>query len=214
MLPVRLWEAPAGAMLLPEIVPAMIRAPAACLMLLLGACAVPVPPTAQLPPDAVEGAGDPTRAAILGSAYAFAEPAHLAGQPAEAARALAQVEYLAVEIPTGPRWVEWSPLVGAELQGARAEMRAAFGIPVAAAPQQVVDAFYAASRALQRGDRAAAERALQAIPLSGGPSLLRLAGLPPLPRTRLATALAHQEMVRVDQDSRMGGVGSNDGGKD
>lgn len=214
MLPARLWDAPAGAMFLPEIVPAMVRILAACLLPLLGACAVPAPPSAQLPPDAVEGAGDPARAAILGSAYAFAAPAHLSGQPAEAARALAQVEYLAVEIPTGPRWVEWSPLVGAGLQQARAEMRAALGIPAGAAPQQVVDSLYAASRALQRGDTAAAEGALQAIPHAAGPSLLRLAALPPLPRTRLATALAHQEMVRVDQDSRMGGIGSNDGGKD
>lgn len=193
----------------------MSRAPAACLMLLIGACAAPAPPpSALLPADAVEGVGDPARAAILGSAYAFAAPSHLAGRPAEAARALAQVEYLAAEIPSGPRWVEWSPLVGAELQLARAELRTALGVPVAASPQHVVDAFYAAARALQRGDVAAAELVLHAMPLAGESPVRRLGGLPALPRTRLATALAQQEMVRVDQDSRLGGVGSNDGGKD
>ena len=58
---------------------------------LLGGCAGlggPVP-SAVLPPDAVEGAGDPTRAAILNTAYAFGNPASLVGRPDEAARAVA-----------------------------------------------------------------------------------------------------------------------------
>ncbi|MBX9698237.1 MAG: hypothetical protein K2X74_02315 [Acetobacteraceae bacterium] len=188
----------------------------AFLLALAGACAATPPhATAVLPRDAVDGIGDPTRAAVLGSAYAFSDASHLAGQPAAAARAAAQVEYLAVEIATGPRYVEWSPAIAMQLQGARAELRHALGIPAASQPQAVVDALYAAARALQRGDRAAAEAALQAAEATDRPTLLvRLAALPPLPRTRTATALAHQELVRVDQDQRLGGVGSNDGGKD
>jgi hypothetical protein len=195
----------------------MTRSPLAALaLLLLGACAGSVPAdTATLPRDAVDGVGDPTRAAVLGSAYAFAAPAHLAGRPEAAARAAAQVEYLAAEIPTGARYVEWSPAIGMQLQGARAELRGALGIPATSRPQAVVDALYNAARALQRGDAAAAEAALQAAEASDRPALLlRLAALPPLPRTRTATALAQQEMVRVDQDQRLGGTGSNDGGKD
>lgn len=193
----------------------MSRAPLAlATLLLLGACATAPVETARLPQDAVDGVGDPTRAAVLGSAYAFAEPAHLAGQPAAAARAAAQVEYLATEIPTGPRYVEWSPAIGMELQGARAELRTALGIPANARPQAVVDALYNAARALQRGDSAGAEAALQAAEAADRPALLvRLSALPPLPLTRIATAMAQQEMVRVDQDQRMGGSGSNDGGK-
>ena len=190
---------------------------ALCLLpaLLLGACAGTAPrETAQLPRDAVDGVGDPTRAAVLGSAYAFSTDSHLAGRPDAAARAAAQVEYLAVEIPTGPRYVEWSPAVGMELQGARAELRTALGIPAASQPQAVVDALYAAARALQAGDTAAAELALQRAEAADRHALLvRLSALPPLPRTRTATALAQQEMVRVDQDQRLGGAGSNDGGK-
>lgn len=185
------------------------------LLLLLGACAATTTvETARLPRDAVDGVGDPTRAAVLGSAYAFADASHLAGRPDAAARAAAQVEYLATEIPTGPRYVEWSPAIGMELQGARAELRTALGIPANTRPQAVVDALYNAARALQRGDTAAAEAALQAAEAADRPALLlRLASLPPLPLTRTATALAQQEMVRVDQDQRLGGMGSNDGGK-
>jgi hypothetical protein len=180
---------------------------------LLSGCvaAGPPVPSVTLPPDAVQGAGDPTRAAIIGTAYAFGNPASLAGRPAEAARAVAQYEYLTVEIPTGPRWIGFSPLVGLELQKGREDMRAALGIPPAAPPQAVVDALYAASRALQAGDAAAAERIL-APPLflaGGAATLQRLAALPPLPRANYATSLAASEMNRQDQDhgGRRGGGG-------
>src|SRR5687768_14189904 len=82
--------------------PAMRRPVAAAVLALslpLLACGGPVPPHAALPPDAVVGAGDPTRAAIVSTAYAFNTPASIARRPAEAARAAAQVEHLATEIP-------------------------------------------------------------------------------------------------------------------
>lgn len=187
--------------------------PPLAVLLLAGACAGSqpgVPQGARLPEDAVTGAGDPTRAAILGSAYAFGHPASLAGHPADAARAAAQVEYLAAEIPTGPRWVEYSPVVGLALRDARDELRSALGIAPDASSQSVVDALYAVSRALRQGDGDAAGRAL--LP-DGGATLRRLAALPALPRTGAATALAQQEMIRVDQDGRFGGAGGSDGGK-
>ena len=96
--------------------PAMI---AFVVSLPLLACGGPAPPFTDLPPDAVVGAGDPTRAAIVYTAYVFNTPASLARRPADAARAAAQVEHLATEIPYGPRWFEFSPLVGRELVAAR-----------------------------------------------------------------------------------------------
>jgi hypothetical protein len=179
------------------------------LPLLAAACGGPQPPYASLPPDAVAGAGDPTRAAIISTAYAFNAPASVARRPAEAARAAAQVEHLATEIPHGPRWVEFSPLVGRELVAARGELRSALGVAPDAPPQAVVDALYAASRALAAGDGAAAERALPPPAFGDGRATLsRLSGLPPLPRTGTATALAERELNRVDQTGRH----STDGG--
>jgi hypothetical protein len=180
-------------------------------------CGTAAPPlhTVELPIDAVVGAGDPARAAIIGSAYAFGAPASLARRPDAAARAVAEVEYLAVEIPAGPRWVEFAPHVGQELVGARAELRRTLGIAPQAPPQAVVDALYGAARALRAGDAEAAERLLARLGLGEGrTTLARLADLPPLPRTRIATSLANLEMNRVDQDSRFGGAGASDGGKD
>src|SRR3712207_8548486 len=92
----------------------------------LAACG-PTPPLASLPSDAVEGGGDPTRAAIVSSAYVFGAPESTAGRPDLGARAVAQVEHLATEIPYGPRWIQFNPTVGLELIGARAELRREIG---------------------------------------------------------------------------------------
>jgi hypothetical protein len=179
---------------------------------LLGGCAASGPglPSVALPPDAVEGAGDPTRAAIIGSAYAFGSPASLAGRPAEAAIAVANYEYLAVEIPTGPRWVGFSPIVGLELRRGLEDVRNAVGIAPGAPPQPVVDALYAASRALRAGNAEAARRLLSPplFPAGGEATLARLSALPPLPRANFATSLAASEMNRLDRDDgRRGGFG-------
>jgi hypothetical protein len=184
------------------------------LSLPLVACGGPAPPHASLPQDAVAGAGDPTRAAIVSTAYAFNTPASIARRPGEAARAAAQVEHLATEIPYGPRWSEFSPLVGRELVTARGELRAALGVSPDAPPQAVVDALYAASRALAAGDGLEAERLLPPPAFRDGrTTLARLASLPPLPRTGAATALTEREMIRVDQTSRHSTDGG-DGGRD
>ena len=189
----------------------------ALLLPLLAACGGPQPPYASLPTDAVTGAGDPTRAAIVSTAYVFNAPASVARRPADAARAAAQVEHLATEIPYGPRWVEFCPLVGRELVAARGELRAALGIAPDAPPQAVVDALYAASRdaasrALAAGDNTAAERVLPPPAFRDGrATLARLASLPPLPRTGTATALTDRELLRVDQLNRADG---GDGGKE
>jgi hypothetical protein len=189
----------------------VLRGLLVALPLLVG-CAGSGPPlpSVSLPPDAVEGAGDPTRAAIIGTAYAFGNPASLAGRPAEAALAVANYEYLAVEIPTGPRWVGFSPLVSLELRRALEDVRNAIGIAPGAPPQAVVDALYAASRALRAGDAEAARRILSPplFPAGGEATLARLAALPPLPRAGFATSLAASEMNRLDRDDgRRGGFG-------
>src|SRR5688500_15483814 len=81
-----------------------------------------------------------------------------AGRPADAARAVGQLEYLATEMPSGPRWREFDPTVGPALQQARQEERAILGIAPQAPPQAVIDALYGTARALQAGDTVAAQR--------------------------------------------------------
>jgi hypothetical protein len=183
---------------------------AVLLLPLVSSCAPgPLPPSVSLPPDAVQGAGDPTRAAIITTANVFAAPGSIAGQPALAARAAAQLEYLAVEIPTGPRWRGFSPNVSLELEKAQPEVRSALGINPAAPPQAMIDSLYAASRALTAGDRAAVDRILVPPLYPAGPAttLQRLSALPFLPQANFATALAAREMNRLDDDGGRRGFG-------
>jgi hypothetical protein len=166
------------------------------------ACA-PLGPSASLPYDAVQGAGDPTRAAIYSSAYAFNNPGGLA-DPAVAARASANVEYLAASIPHDPRY-GFAPTLNGQLAQAREALHTALGVAPNATPQLVVDGLYGASRALRAHDAEAAERALSPVAFPDrAATLSRLADMPDLPQVAFATAAAERELIGFEQD-RLGG---------
>jgi hypothetical protein len=182
----------------------------------LAACAgsgYPPPPLASLPYDAVVGAGDPTRAAVFNTAFAFSAPSSLAGNPEAAARAAANFEYLVVEIPYGPRYRGLNAILQPELEAGRAELRTVLGVRADASPQTVIDALYGASRALRAGDTAAADRILSSpVFQDGGPATLqRLAALPPMPRVATAAVHTQQELDRADRIDRFRGGGGNGG---
>lgn len=185
-----------------------IAALATGLLLAAGCAPMPPPESVRLPPSAEgRGLGDPTRGAILASSYAFGSPARLAGDPAAAAEALAQLEYLTVELGFGGAWRDMHPLVSVELRQARTEARAALGFRQDASPQMAVDALYGTAAALRRNDRAAAGAALAMLTEPGGAepggadaALARLANLPLLPRAAAATAWARDALNRRDSD--------------
>ena len=181
----------------------------ATLPLLACVTAGPTGPAASLPYDAVQGAGDPTRSAIFSTAYAFNNPGGLA-DPSVAARAAANLEFLATSIPQNPRY-SYAPTLNGQLGLARDELHAALLVAPGAPPQAVVDGLYGASRALRANDRAGAARALPpgAFPDQQG-TVLRLAALPPLPQSAAASAAAERELNRDDQErlnGRRGGGG-------
>src|SRR4051794_25744687 len=100
--------------------------PTAATLLLLGACAtLPSSPGARLPYDAMIGAGDPVRSAVASTSFAFSHQGQLAGQPADAARALAQMEYLAAELPHNPRFTGGPANLQVQMMQAREEWREA-----------------------------------------------------------------------------------------
>ncbi len=172
-------------------------------MLAFGACTLPPPPeSASLPADAVIGAGDPLRSAVANTSVAFSSPALLAGRPAQAARAVAQMEWLAVEMPTNPRLTSVSPSIIGQMAAARAEWRAALGIAPNAQAQPVIDSLYAAARAIssRQGDPAAA-LASPVFPQGGQATLTRLATLPSLPLTNSAAVTAIDAIRQRDSQS-------------
>lgn len=152
-----------------------VRAALLALTLLAGCAQVAMPDPVRLPRDSVEGAGDPTRAAISRTAFAFANQAALNGQPAQMARAIADMEFLAAALPFDPRFQQRDPLLPWQLQQARAEWRAALGIPEDQPAQPLIDDLYAFART---GQSLPAER------------VARLGAMPPLPQTARAAAAA------------------------
>lgn len=110
------------------------------------------------------------------------------GQPADAARAIAELEWLAANLPTSPQWQAIGGVGIAQLGQARNEARTALGIPRSAPPQPVIDGLSAAAAALDAGDRAGAARALSraTFPLGPEATLARLAEPPRVPSARPA----------------------------
>ncbi|WP_424812161.1 hypothetical protein [Roseococcus sp. YIM B11640] len=172
--------------------------------LLLAGCAGPgltVPEPVRLPRDSVEGAGDPTRAAVSRSAFAFGTQAGLRARPGAAARAIADMEYLASALPVDPNFQQRDPLLAGRFVQARAEWRQALGIPAEVPAQAVIDSFYAVWRATNARDATAAAAAIPpaVMPPGGQAALVRLAQLPPLPQTALAASAASRVMFEGNQ---------------
>ncbi len=168
----------------------------------LSACA-PVPAGEAPPPlpraDAAT-ISDPGRRAVLSAAYIFADPRRVAGRPAEAARAAAELEWMAAALPADPRWVPANPLLFTALARARDEVRSSLGL-VPGSPVAVGGALSGAADALAAGQRAQAAGLLDPVARGGGTSVLtRLEALPALPRAARATRLAQEEMIRLNQD--------------
>ncbi len=166
---------------------------------LLAACSGPLltaPPGewATLPRDAVAGAGDPTRSVVLSTAAVFGDRTPSAGQPAAAARGIAQMEFLAVTLPSDNTFSNASPTLAPQFATARREWRSALDITPDAPAQTIIDSLYMAGRALDAGQRDAAAAALSPTVFrrGGSATLTQLASLPSLPNTAAAAATAQQ----------------------
>ncbi|PWS34162.1 hypothetical protein DFH01_26400 [Falsiroseomonas bella] len=177
---------------------------------LLAACAeMRQPPEfARIPPGLGVASADPVPAMIAEAAAAFSDGgASLNGRPAEAARAIGQMELVAEAFRRNPRWAPVSAATVTELRTARTEWRQAIGIPETAAPETVAVALGQASLALRENDtqRAAAALAPAAFMPGGAPAIARLAAPGPLPQARIASALARDEVARMAR-MQLGGV--------
>ncbi len=188
----------------------MRKASPILLALGLAACtAQPLPPIANLPAGAIAGGGgDPLRAGVLESAFAFNGGARSA---ADTARGAAWVEYLAADSKWGGRWAEFSPVARLRLDEARGEIRQVLGIAPEAPPQLVVNALFLAANTMQAG--LPLENLPQGVFADPNRVVQRLQALPALPRTREATALVERDFLRIEQERLFqGGPGGGNGG--
>ncbi len=145
------------------------------------------------------GAGDPARGAVFNSNAVFAQHSPASGRPADAARAIAQMEFLAVDLPQNNSFSTLSATLMPELLTARREWRDALGIAPNAPAQPVINALFAAGRALDAGQPDAAASALPSsiFRKGGAATVSQLGALPRLPRTAMAAATAQQSLQGV-----------------
>ncbi|MBR0651512.1 hypothetical protein GXW78_17715 [Roseomonas terrae] len=106
-----------------------------------------------------------------------------ANQPAEAARAVAELEWLADTLPRNPRWQTANATGLTALQQARYEARSALGIPQNAPAQSVINGLSAASTAIAANNQAALASALPRNVFPVGPQAVvqRLSAPPSVP---------------------------------
>ena len=172
----------------------------------LGACAATPTETAILPEFRGFVSVDPVRHAIDQGADLLTHRGRLTGQPWETARLVQGLEFLAVELPSGPRWNVDLPIAQLAVPAARAEWRRAFGIAPEARAQQVIDSLTELRNAYAEQRPAAAPAALRApIFTPGGQETLnRFADPPALPRTTRAMIDARQELITQSLERRSG----------
>ena len=140
--------------------------------------------------DYLGGIGDPVRGAALFAPRNLGDTSRWRGDPASAAIAVAQLEFLARSFREHPLYsVNSNPATSQTLDSAVREMRAALGIS-ATAPNAVIEALMRrAGEALRAGSEARALVALTGPDFSEPPAeVLRRLG--DLPRLRIVSAAA------------------------
>lgn len=169
----------------------LLHTPILTIALLAAACTpLPINEGAVLPRDAVAGAGDPTRAALLSAPGAFAPGGRVIATPERAARVLANMEFLAATSNQNPLLDNAPGTLSGELRLARAEIRSALGLDPALPAQQVIDGLYDASRSMEAG--APGGPALAAT--GGAATIARLRALPAMPLTAAAANSASEAL--------------------
>lgn len=174
----------------------MRRRPLLALPLFLAAC------TQDPVADHLGGIGDPVRGAALYGPRNLGDTSLYAGDPAGAAIAAAQLEFLARSFREDPRWAPGTDASTlSALENGQREMRAALGIAPHAAAVEVERALRQAALALRDGSQIRAEQALnlpEIFPLGAPETIRRLGSLPRLNAVAVAGGAVAAEMSRRD----------------
>jgi hypothetical protein len=173
------------------------------------------PPPPPPPPGLVTETADPLMATVEAAAAAFADRgAGLAGRPAAAAQAIAQLEYIALSLGTDQRYPQLAGNVGRELLLARDELRNALGIMPAAPASAVMRVMLAVAADLRAGRGAAAAAAMQPplIVPGGAEAVARLGELGQLVQASNATAFAREAVARAEALGTGGSTGMVESG--
>lgn len=129
------------------------------------------------------------------SSYALGNRSSIEGRPAEAARALASIDYLAGALYENPRWSGLSVLDKINMQQGRQEVRGVLGVTPGTPSQVVVNSLIAAAQAFDAGDAAAQRAAFPPDVFTMGPDriIALLSHLPELPASNVAAQRTNRD---------------------
>lgn len=142
--------------------------------------------------------GDPVRGAGLNATRMLGDTSRWDGDPAGAAIAAAQLEFLARSFREDPIWsVRVNPATTQEVQAGVRQMRDALGISQTASNADVEQLLRQAGQALRAGSQARALAALSGPNFTVPPEevLRRLGSLPRLGRVANAAGMANNEVL-------------------
>ncbi len=115
------------------------------------------------------GVGDPVAGAALSAPSTFGDLSKYQGDPAGAARAVVQLEFLTDAFENNPVWApQANPILQGQLQQAEASVRQQLGIGAGAPAQDVIDGLRAAAQAIDDGSNQRAQLALSAPAFTAG----------------------------------------------
>ncbi len=176
------------------------RFPALALLAILslaGCGAVTLPDAAVMPRTAAGTPALSDQGAIQTASFALSSPGRTAGQPGEAARALASIDYLAGALYSNPHWDGIPALTKQRMLQARGEVRQVLAVAPGTPSQVVVDDLIRAADAFDGHDTAAALAALPASVFTLGPrrTAAVLANLPFLPASNVAAQAANYDIT-------------------
>jgi hypothetical protein len=156
------------------------------------------PPEATLPASLAPAATGRDPIMVVGQSAGAFFRARPANQPAAAARAFAELEWLATAVPNAQQWQSLGGPGLLQLSVARNEARTALGIPLDAPAQPVIDGLASAAQALEANDRAALDRALPGEIFTAGPAetVQRLSAPPRVPSALAAADSLNAERIR------------------
>jgi hypothetical protein len=164
----------------------------------LGACAQPGGPSPTLPAGLTPAASVTDPAVTVGNDVQafFSRPRP--NEPAAAARAIAELEWLAVTMPSNPSFMGDVGNWAGQLMQGRNEARNAIGVPLNAPGQPVINGLASAARALEAGDSAAVARALPpaVFPLGPTQTVARLSAPPQAPTVLVAFNTIMNQPIR------------------
>ncbi len=177
---------------------------AVAIVVMVAACASEtLPDTATMPYGALNTNGDIDIRSLNVAAYDFAYP--IKDDPAEAAEAIAAVDYMGGKLNTSPRWVIMPSLYRAQMLQARIILRQFVGISPTAPSQAVVDTMLALAQAYRAQDQSEVQRLLSA-PIFSVPTaevVARLDDVPLIPEVNNATQGANAHAFGFSSPGRI-----------